>query len=315
VNAGETLALSPVDRAFYAALKLHVYGTLDESLLTTLLQGKPVTIGEPVRLEFGRFTARKAANLFVGENGNRPKTSAEFYGFTSHKVREKLAQFSEMGVLEFVGQGLRDAFTYKWSRPIKHWDICSFLRVKRATGDDLSLNLELSRVYHGLGFEPFTFNDFVGLYEDAHSAEFGGSRWGRRKYEALRNSFGYQSFLRLRLDRLIERKLVDAPEKDQFTLNRAVSDVMNHFDLFVNDVAYHPSREMCAACKLDGLCRAGSTQLLVVAMNRSPRAMPGNGAMNGNGNGNGNGHSNQGVNGNGNGNGNGAAAAPVAGAR
>lgn len=271
MNAGQPLQLPPVDRAFYAALKLHVYSTIHDSLLSVLLGGRPVKVDDAVKLDIGRFTARKASNLFVGENGSRPKTSAEFYGYTSHKVREKLQHFADLGVVELVGQGLRDAFTYKWRPPVKHWEVCSFLRVQRALGTELSLAHELGRVYHGLGLEPFTLNEFLGVYEEAHSAEFGGSRWGRRKYEALRNSFGYQSFLKLRLERLVDAKLVAQPEKDKFTLIPAAADVANHFDLFVNEVAYHPSREMCGTCKLDGLCRAGSTQLLVVALNRAPK--------------------------------------------
>lgn len=268
---GQPLQLSPVDRAFYAALKLHVYSTIHDSLLTVLLGGRPVRVDDAVKLDIGRFTARKASNLFVGENGSRPKTSAEFYGFTSHKVREKLQHFADLGVVELTGQGLRDAFTYKWRPPVKHWEVCSFLRVQKALVGDLSMAHELARVYHGLGYESFGLTDFLGVYEEVHAAEFGASRWGRRKYEALRDSFGYQSFLKMRLERLIDAKLVLAQGKDQFALNPASGDVATHFDLFVNEVAYHPSREMCGTCKLDGLCRAGSTQLLVVALNRAPR--------------------------------------------
>jgi len=261
--------LSSTDKAFYAALKLHVYSTIHDSLLSTLLGGTAITINESVKLEVGRFTARKTNNLFVPENGHRAEASAEFYGFTSHKVREKLMSHEERGVLELTGKGLRDAFTYKWKPPVKHWEICSFLKFKRATEKDLSMNHELHRVYGSLGFEPFRFADFVRVYGDAHSEEYASSRWGKRKFEAIRDSYAYQSFLKGRLDKLVEHKLVVEPQPSVFTLNQAIGDEINHFGLFLNEVAYHPSRQMCDVCKLDRLCRAGSTQLLIVALNKT----------------------------------------------
>ncbi len=257
------------DKAFYAALKLHVYSTIHDSILTTLLGGRSIQLTEAVRLEVGRFTARKTNKLFVPENGSRPAFSAEFYGFTSHKVREKLVQAAEAGFVDLVGKGLRDAFTYKWKPPVKHWEVCSFLKIRKLTEADLSMNLEVNRIYHGLGYETFKSAEFLGLYEDAHGAEYGNTRWGQRKFDSLKGSFAYQQFHKSRLDKLVEHGLVLKEDKDAFTLNNAHADVYNHFDLFVHETAFHPSRDMCRVCKLDALCRAGSTQLLILGLNRA----------------------------------------------
>jgi len=59
VNEAPLSDLSSTDKAFYAALKLHVYSTIHDSLLSTLLGGSSITINENVKLEVGRFTARK----------------------------------------------------------------------------------------------------------------------------------------------------------------------------------------------------------------------------------------------------------------
>jgi len=263
-----------VDKAFYAALKLHVYNSINDSLLNALLGGRSITITDDVKLEIARFTARRINHIFVSENGNRPNSSCEFYGFTSHKVREKLMDFEERGIIELTGKGLRDAFTYRWRAPIKHWEICSYMRFRRLTGDDLTLNLELTRVFQNVGLETFTLQDFMGFYHEAHGEEYGNTRWGKRKFESLVNSYAYQSFLKSRLEKLVSRKLVVATEKDQFALNPVAQDAVNHFDLFVNEVAYHPSREMCRACPMDALCRAGSTQLVVITLNKNQDPLP-----------------------------------------
>ncbi len=257
------------DKAFYAALKLHVYSTIHDSLLTTLMGGRAIQLTEAVRLDVGRFTARKTNKLFVPDNGSRPSSSAEFYGFTSHKVREKLMQAAEEGFVELVGKGLRDAFTYKWRTPVKHWEVCSFMKFRKRTDGDLSMNLEMNRIYHGLGFESFKSSEFLKLYEKAHAAEYGNTRWGQRKFDQLKGSFAYQQFHKARLERLVDHKLVLKHEKDNFQLNPDVTDDVNHFDLFIHEVAFHPSRDMCRVCPMDALCRAGSTQLLILGLNRA----------------------------------------------
>ena len=256
------------DKAFYAALKLHVYGTLHDGLLTGLLAGRTLLLDQAVRIEVGRFTARKANHLFVQENGPRAGASAEFHGFTSHKVREKLAHFHELGVVELLGKGLRDAYTYRWKEPVKHWEVCSFMRLRERTRDDLSLNLEIYRVFQERGMSPFTPKDFVEAYARVHGAEYGASRWGKRKWERVAGSFAYAEGIKARLDRLVERGLVLA-EGEQHRIDPGMRDAIHHFDLFVNGVAFRASREMCAACPLDALCQAGLTQRVLVGLNQA----------------------------------------------
>lgn len=255
------------DKAFYAALKLHVYGTVHDSFLTTLVGGRSLLLDQEVRLEVGRFTARKANHLFVSENGHRASTSAEFYGFTSHKVREKLTAFHELGVVELLGKGLRDAYTYRWKVPVKHWEVCSFMRFRKATAEDLSMNLELYRVFLEKGTSVFTSRDFVDLYSRVHGAEYGSTRWGQRKWEKIASTFAYTEFIRGRLARLVERGLVSS-KGDEYHLAPESVDAVNHFDLFVNAVPFRPSRAMCDVCPLDALCQAGSTQKLIVNLNQ-----------------------------------------------
>ena len=255
------------DKAFYAALKLHVYGTVHDSFLTTLIGGRSLLLDQELKLEVGRFTARKANHLFVSENGHRASTSAEFYGFTSHKVREKLTAFHELGVVELLGKGLRDAYTYRWKVPVKHWEVCSFMRFRRATADDLSMNLEMYRIFLDKGMGMFSQRDFVDLYSRAHGAEYGSTRWGQRKWEKIAASFAYTEFIRGRLQRLVDRGLV-VGKGDELQLAPEMADAVNHFDLFVNAVPFRPSRSMCDVCVLDKLCQAGSTQKLIVSLNQ-----------------------------------------------
>lgn len=256
------------DKAFYAALKLHVYGTVHDGFFTTLLAGRSVLLDQAVKLEVGRFTARKANHLFVSENGHRASTSAEFYGFSSHKVREKLQQFHQMGVVELLGKGLRDAYTYRWKVPVKHWEVCSFEKFRKHTNEDLSMNLELYRVFLEKGMGPFTARDFVDIYARAHGAEYGATRWGERKWEKIASSFAYSEFLKTRLQRLSEFGLIIEKE-EAYRISPDLADAVNHFDLFLNAVPFRPSRQMCDACPLDALCQAGSTQRLIVTLNQN----------------------------------------------
>lgn len=256
------------DKAFFAALKLHVYGTVHDGLFTRLLSGKSLLLDQEIKLEVGRFTARKANHLFVSENGHRASTSAEFYGFTSHKVREKLASFHELGVVDLLGKGLRDAYTYRWKLPLKHWEVCSFEKFRKLTDKDMSVNLELYRVFLQRGMESFTPKEFVDIYSAAHGEEFGASRWGARKWEKIAQSFSYTEFIRGRLGRLVDMRLV-VQKGDECRLSPEVSDAVNHFDLFLNGVPFRPSRAMCEACPLDALCQAGSTQRVIVGLNQN----------------------------------------------
>jgi hypothetical protein len=255
------------DKAFYAALKLHVYGTVHDSFLTTLVGGRSVLLDQDLKLEVGRFTARKANHLFVSENGHRASTSAEFYGFTSHKVREKLAAFHELGVVDLLGKGLRDAYTYRWKVPVKHWEVCSFMRFRRATKGDLSMNLEMYRIFLEKGMNVFQAREFVDLYARVHGAEYGSTRWGQRKWEKIASSFAYTEFIRGRLQRLVEAGLV-LQKGDELRIAPEMGDTVNHFDLFVNAVPFRPSRAMCDVCPLDALCQAGSTQKLIINLNQ-----------------------------------------------
>lgn len=254
------------DKAFFAALKLHVYGTVHDQFLTTLIRGKSLVLDQELKLEVARFTSRKANHLFVSESGQRAGCSAEFYGFTSHKVREKLAQLHELGVVELLGKGLRDAYTYRWKVPLKHWEICSFMRFRRATDTDLSLNLELYRLFQSRGTQPFTAREFHETYAAAHGQEYTSTRWGARKWEKIASSFAYGEFLKGRLELLAKHNLV-AQSGDAYQLAPATIDSVNHFDLFLNGVAYRASRAMCDVCPLDALCQAGSTQKLIVSIN------------------------------------------------
>lgn len=248
-------------------MKLHVYGTVHDSFLTTLLGGRSIMLDQALKLEVGRFTSRKANHLFVAENGNRASASAEFYGFTSHKVREKLAQFHELGVVELLGKGLRDAYTYRWKVPVKHWEVCSFMRFREQTSGDLSMNLEIYRIFLEKGMGPWSARDFVDIYSRTHGAEYGTTRWGQRKWEKIAQSFGYAEFIRGRLSRLVDEGLVVA-KGDEHIIAPRMADAVHHFDLFLNAVPFRPSRSMCEICPLDALCQAGSTQKLIVSLNQ-----------------------------------------------
>jgi hypothetical protein len=256
-----------VDKAFYTALKLHVYSTLHGSLLRELLKGETVEVTDDVKLQVGRFTARKTSNLFVpGDNGAKPGSSSEFYGFTSHKVREKLKDLDEEEVLEYEGKGLRDAHIYRWDQPLKHWEICSFMRFRRYAPDDLTLLFELSRAFHEFGTSAFTFNEFFEVYKGIHEDEFATTRWGRRKWKKLKDKPEYLRLVKGRIEDLVDADLVTAAG-EKFAVQADARDAVHHFDLFVNGTPFHPSLDMCQACPLEELCEAGSTQELVRSFN------------------------------------------------
>lgn len=255
-----------VDKAFHSALKLHVYNTVHGTLLENLLRGESVVMDEAVQLSVGRFTARKTNHLFVPKDGSRSRCSAEFYGFTSHKVREKLSDLEEEGVLDLMGKGLRDAFQYRWSKPLKHWEICSFMRFKRYAEDDLTLHFELGRAFHEFATSTFTFPEFFDVYKAVHEAEYATTRWGKRKWKKLKDKHDYLRFVKDRLEALVDHELVQKSGK-KYAVRPRAKDAVHHFDLFVNGTAFHPSRSMCDACPMDELCQAGSTQKLVRAFN------------------------------------------------
>lgn len=181
-------------------------------------------------------------------------------------MREKLTQLHELGVVELLGKGLRDAYTYRWKLPVKHWEVCSFMKFRHFTSEDLSMNLELYRVFLEHGAKPFAAREFVEMYSRTHGAEYGSTRWGQRKWEKIASSYGYTEFIRTRLDRLVQHGLVLAKE-DAYRINPDLVDAVNHFDLFLSAVPFRPSRAMCDVCPLDRLCQAGSTQRLILSLN------------------------------------------------
>lgn len=257
-----------VDKAFYTALKLHVYSTLHGNLLQELLRGETVQMSDDVKLQVGRFTARKTSNLFVpGDNGaGKPGSSSEFYGFTSHKVREKLKTLDEDEVLDYQGKGLRDAHIYGWDEPLKHWEICSFMRFRRYVRSDLTLMFELARAFHEFGTSAFTLNELFELYRSVHEDEYATTRWGRRKWKKLKDKPEYLRLVKDRLESLVDEDLV-TQSGDKFAVKSDARDAVHHFDLFANGTPFHPSLEMCQACPLEQLCEAGSTQELVQSFN------------------------------------------------
>jgi len=249
-----TLARSSIERSFYAMLKLHVFATVHDVFLQSFTHGKNGHALQDAKPTLGRFTARKADHLFVPRNGNALRCSADFFGFTPHKVREKLALLEEMGVVVLEGRGLRDAYTYLWTQPVQLHELCSFMVLYKATSDDLSLNIELGRVFEAVGRERFGAQEFVQAYASAHLEEYGGTRWGSRRFERLRGSSEYHVFLRARLRKLVQRGLV-AEEGDGFRLTPKALELIHHFQLFVDAVPYQASQAMCQACPLFQRCR------------------------------------------------------------
>lgn len=290
-----TLARSSIDTSFYSVLKLHVFSTVHDVLLHSF-SGRNGHAVQDAKPTLGRFTARKADFLFVPRNGNAINCSADFFGFTSHKVREKLQQLEEGGVVNLEGRGLRDAYTYRWVAPLKLHELSSFMVLWRHTREDLSVNIELARIYDAAGDGLFRFPDFVKAYAEAHGEEYGGSRWSARKFERLRNSSEYERFLKARLGKLVQRGLVKE-EGQGYRLGALARELVHHFHLFVDGVPYHPSRAMCQACPLFENCRGkGLVEPMLTALSGHlvalAQASPGgNGHANGHGL-NGNGHAN-----------------------
>lgn len=298
-----TLARSSIDRSFYSVLKLHVFATVHEVFLRSF-SGRNGHALQDAKPTLGRFTARKADFLFVPRNGNALRCSADFLGFTSHKVREKLHGLEKRGVVVLEGRGLRDAYTYRWTEPLPLHELCSFMVLWRHTRDDLSINIELARIFDAAGTGPFAFRDFVRAYQDAHGDEYNGSRWGARRYEKLRGSTDYERFLKARLERLVQRGLV-LEEGAAFRLGERARELVHHFHLFVDAVPYHPSRAMCTACPLYENCRVRglvepmldslSGHLVAVAQQAQRAAADGHGADGASGALGGNGHAAQGA--------------------
>lgn len=254
-----------VEKGFYSVLKLHVYATLHDTFIRSLsgMNGSAIAEARPT---FGRFTARKTNNLFVPTDGSGLACSADFYGFTSHKVREKLEALGTRGVLVLEGRGLRDAYIYRWSVPVSRSDLASFIILKNATKDDLSMNLELARIHAARGFEPFNFRDFLQVYESAHLQEYSHSRWGSRKFDELRNSSDYERFLKARLLKLASSGLLDL-QSGVFRLAPAAKDAVDHFTLFAEGIAYHPSQELCSKYPLIASLSRGRLDPLIASIN------------------------------------------------
>lgn len=281
-----TLARSSIDRSFYSVLKLHVFSHIHDTFLRSFSgrNGHAVHDAKPT---LGRFTARKADYLFVPRNGNALKCSADFFGFTSHKVREKLQQLEREGVVSLEGRGLRDAYTYRWTAPVQLYELCSFMVLWRETRDDLSVNIELSRIFDAAPEGPFTFQEFVRAYAEAHGEEYNGSRWGARRFERIRDSSDYERFLKARLQKLVAKGLV-AEEPRGFRLTARARELVHHFHLFVDAVPYHPSKAMCAACPLFESCRQrGLVEPMLSSLSGHLVSLAG---LHGHANGNGNGH-------------------------
>jgi len=210
------------------------------------------------------------------------------------------------------GRGLRDAYTYRWTAPLSLPELCSFMVLWRHTRDDLSVNIELARVYDVAAGGVFTFADFAQAYAQAHGEEYNASRWGARKYESLRSSSEYERFLKARLEKLVKQGLV-LTDGRAYKLADKARDLVHHFHLFVDAVPYHPSRALCAACPLMENCRQrGLVEPMLGQLSRHletfPLSLEGNGE-NGHANGHGNSHGGgpfaPETNGNGHANGNG----------
>lgn len=281
-----TLVPFATDDAFYAALKLHVYGTVYDTVLKALSSGNTMPLqmaqrnGEGLSVRIGRFTARKANHLFVPE-GTNASSSAEFFGFTSHKVREKLSELAEAGTVDKVGRGLRDAKTYQWNEEIKKYQLCSYLRFRTAVGGDTSLALEVYRLLNTFGEDRFTARDFVEAYRTVHEEEYSQSRWGKRKFDEISDSFQYQTFLKNRLKALTEAELVkmDATSKT-FELTPKAADAAHHFGLFLEKVPYKASWDMCRTCPARRMCWDLQVTDLVLDAIRGKPAMNGEASSN-----------------------------------
>lgn len=256
------LALVPfsTDDAFYGALKVHVYGTVYDTVLQALSSGRTQPLvaaqngSQGLSVKIGRFTARKANNLFVPDENN-PTSSAEFFGFTSHKVREKLTELAETDTIEKVGRGLRDAKEYQWDEEIEKYQLCSYLRFRRATGDDVSLALEAYRILTTFGQDPFEASEFVEAYREIHEEEYSQSRWGKRKFDEISQSYQYQNFLKERLKSMVKADLLDLDSgQGTFTLTDLAADAAHHFGLFLDEVPYKASWDMCQDCPARKLC-------------------------------------------------------------
>lgn len=275
-----TLVPFTTDMAFYGALKVHVFGTVWDTVLQGVRNGNtaPITAnGLSVRI--GRFTARKANNLFV-PSGSKATSSAEFFGFTSHKVREKLTELAEGGTVDRVGRGLRDAQTYSWKESIERYQLCSYLKVRQVLDKDTSLALELYRVLLTFGDEDFAARDFVDAYRVVHEEEYSQSRWGKRKFDEISESFQYQTFLKNRLKAMSKHKLLTFNKgAETFRLAPRAADAAHHFGLFLESVPYKASWEMCQTCPARRQCwDLQVTDLVLDAIRGNNRAGGANGS-------------------------------------
>jgi hypothetical protein len=269
------------DDAFYGALKAHVYGTVYDTVLEALRSGNTTPLrmaqngSEGLSVKIGRFTARKANNLFVPDGGPA-NASAEFFGFTSHKVREKLSDLAEDETIEKVGRGLRDAKEYNWNETIEKYQLCSYLAFRKATGSDTSLGLEVYRILQTFGDDVFEANDFIEAYQAVHEEEYSQSRWGKRKFQEIAESYEYKSYLKDRLKALAEQDLVDVRrDKGTFQLNEDGHDAAHHFGLFIDEVPYKASWNMCQDCPARSLCwDLQVTDLVLDAIRGEPTGSP-----------------------------------------
>lgn len=275
------------DEAFYGALKVHVYGTVYDTVLQALSSGntRPLVIaqnGQGLNVKIGRFTARKANHLIVPDNG-QADSSAEFFGFTSHKVREKLSELADTETIEKIGRGLRDAKEYGWHEAIEKHELCSYLRFRRATQPDTSLILETYRILITFGEDPFQAKEFTEAYQDTHEEEYSQSRWGERKFDEISDSYQYQTFLKDRLKKLTANDLLTMNSQEKtFALTKKAADAAHHFGLFLDSVPYTASWDMCQECPARRLCwDLQVTDLVLDAIRGDP--LPGTEHANGDG--------------------------------
>ncbi len=275
------------DDAFYGALKVHVYGTVYDTVLQALSSGntRPLVIaqnGQGLNVKIGRFTARKANHLIVPDNA-QADSSAEFFGFTSHKVREKLSELADTDTIDKIGRGLRDAKEYGWNETIEKHQLCSYLRFRRATDPDTSLIFETYRILINFGQDTFKAKDFIETYRSTHEEEYSQSRWGERKFGEISDSYQYQTFLKDRLKKLTTNDLLSMnSEKKTFTLTEKAADAAHHFGLFLEKVPYTASWDMCQSCPARRLCwDLQVTDLVLDAIRGEP--LPGTEQTNGDG--------------------------------
>ena len=135
------------------------------------------------------------------------------------------------------------------------------------------------------GDEPFTAHDFVEMYKAVHEEEYSQSRWGKRKFDEISESYQYQTFLKNRLKRMSERGLISFDKaRKTFTLTPRALDAGHHFGLFLEDIPYKASWQMCQDCPARRQCwDLQVTDLALDALKGEPGGANGSNGSHGNG--------------------------------